>query len=100
MKIILLVHVVGALNKEGDLNPDMTDTSSTVSLDWLKAVWGGHRGVLTRLTNELNGLLSLAPDEAKDKVGRLKISNQQLQNKLTIKKKMMIIYWRFVISMK
>ena len=59
----------------------MTDTSSTVSLDWLKAVWGGHRGVLTRLTNELDELLSLALDEAKDKMGRLKILNQQLQLK-------------------
>ena len=56
-------------------------------MDWLKAVRVGHRGVLTRLTNELDELLSLAPDEAKDKVGRLKILNQQSQNKLTILQK-------------
>ena len=43
--------------------------------------------MLTRLTNELDELLSLTPDEAKDKIGRLKILNQQLQNKLTILQK-------------
>ena len=67
----------------------MTDASPTVSLDWLKAVQGGHQGVLTRSTNKLYELLSIAPTEAQDKVGirRLKILNQQLQNKLKILQK-------------
>jgi len=46
----------------------MTDASPTVSLDQLKAV-GGHQGVLTRLTNELDELLSVDPAESMEKVG-------------------------------
>ena len=65
----------------------MTESSATVSLDRLKAVRGGHWGMLTRLTNELDGLLTVAPAEAPDKVGRMKILNQQLENKLTILQK-------------
>jgi len=55
----------------------------TVSLDRLKAVQGGHQGVLTRLINKLNELLSIAPTEAQDKMGRLKTLNQQLQENFT-----------------
>jgi len=65
----------------------MTDASPTVSLDRLKAVRGGHRGVLTRLTNELDELLSVDPAESMEKLVRLKILNQQMQNKLTILQK-------------
>ena len=75
----------------------MTDASPTVSLDWLKAVRGGHQ-LQEVLTSELEELLSVDPAEAKEKVSNLKILNQQMQNKFY--KNMMMIYWCCVILRK
>ena len=52
-------------------------------LEKLKAVRAAHRGVITKLTREVDEALS-STTPVGDKVGRLSVIFEQLQNKLTV----------------
>ena len=57
-------------------------------LDLLKAVWVGHRSVITKLSRELNGIIESAAEEAINtnprKVACLKVIYEQLNRKLEV----------------
>lgn len=55
-----------------------------MNLDRLKSIRGGHRGVITKLTREIDTLLA---GETRD-IGRLQVINEQLKNKLTVLRKL------------
>ena len=56
-----------------------------MDLDRLKAVRAGHRGVITKLTRELDE--ALTGTASGEKVGRLNVIYEQLQNKLSVLQK-------------
>ena len=56
-----------------------------MDLDRLKAVRAGHRGVITKLTRELDE--ALTGTVSGEMVGRLNVIYEQLQNKLNVLQK-------------
>ena len=54
-----------------------------MNLERLRSVRGGHRGVITKLTRELDTLLVGEPRD----IGRLQVINEQLKNKLSVLQK-------------
>ena len=56
-----------------------------MDLERLKAVRAGHRGVITKLTRELDE--ALTGSATGEKVGRLNVIYEQLQNKLSVLQK-------------
>ena len=54
-----------------------------MNLERLRSVRGGHRGVITKLTRELDTLLVGEPRD----IGRSQVINEQLKNKLSLLQK-------------
>lgn len=61
----------------------MVEEELRIKLDRLKKVRRGHRGVLTKLTREIEGLVESTEPEP-NRVSRLKIIYEQLEGKMKV----------------
>ena len=61
----------------------MTEEERCIKLDRLKKVRRGHRGILTKLTREIEGLVE-STEPKPNPVSRLKIIYEQLKGKMKV----------------